>query len=41
MDVVEDPVPDAGLRPGGQPGPWRLSPDLVTQVLQQLPHLRP
>ncbi|MET9427932.1 MULTISPECIES: hypothetical protein [unclassified Streptomyces] len=25
----------------GQLGPWRPSPDLVTQVLQQLPHLRP
>ncbi|MGA5097622.1 hypothetical protein ACPCAC_09675 [Streptomyces lavendulocolor] len=25
----------------GQLGPWRPSPDVVTQVLQQLPHLRP
>ncbi|RST19693.1 hypothetical protein E2C00_00220 [Streptomyces sp. WAC05374] len=25
----------------GQLGPWRPSPDLVTEVLQQLPHLPP
>jgi hypothetical protein len=25
----------------GQVVPWKPSPDLVAQVLQQLPHLRP
>ncbi|MGW2612825.1 hypothetical protein ACWC4A_52560 [Streptomyces mirabilis] len=26
---------------GGQLGPWKPSPELLAQVLQQLPHLRP
>ncbi|MGY4928523.1 hypothetical protein [Streptomyces sp. 900105755] len=37
-DVQELPLP---VPAGGQLGPWKPTPDLVAQVLQQLPHLRP
>ncbi|MFB8272978.1 hypothetical protein ACFC96_41220 [Streptomyces sp. NPDC055955] len=38
QDVQELPLP---VPVGGQLGPWKPTPDLLSQVLQQLPDLRP
>ncbi|MER6103688.1 hypothetical protein ABT115_15525 [Streptomyces sp. NPDC001832] len=38
QDVQDLPLP---IPVGGQLGPWKPTPDLLSQVLQQLPDLRP